>query len=86
MKIARRFVSGLGRDPDRQKVVRGIINVARALDLRVIVEGVETESDVADIVALGGRYLQGFYYSRAVPLQELKRLLEAEDVRLDAAA
>jgi diguanylate cyclase (GGDEF)-like protein len=86
VKIDRRIVAGLRSDPDRQKVVRGIIDVARALDLRVIVEGVETEAEVDDIVALGGRYLQGFYYSRAVPLHELQRLLADEEARLDAAA
>lgn len=86
VKIARRFVSGLGADEARQKVVRGIIDAARALDLRVIVEGVETEAEVADIVALGGRYLQGYYYSRAVPLAELHMLLMAENSRLDVVA
>ncbi|WP_420393655.1 putative bifunctional diguanylate cyclase/phosphodiesterase [Acuticoccus sp.] len=81
LKVDRRFVTGLEDDPSKQKIIRGIIDVARSLDLRLIVEGVETAEQVRRITELGGRFAQGFYYSRAVPIEDLRDLLDAEAAR-----
>lgn len=79
VKVDRRFVAGIEHDPAKQKVIRGIIDVARSLDMRLIVEGVETADQVALIVALGGHLAQGFYYSKAIPFHELRQLLSDND-------
>lgn len=78
LKVDRRFITGLESDVAKQKIIRGIIDVARSLDLRLIVEGVETVEQVRRIIELGGRFAQGFYYSSAVPLEELSAMLCAE--------
>ncbi len=75
LKVDRRFVEGIEGDPSKQKVLRGIIDVARTLSLRLVVEGVETAEQVRLITELGGRFAQGYYYSKAVPYDELETLL-----------
>ncbi|ORE95876.1 PAS/PAC and GAF sensor-containing diguanylate cyclase/phosphodiesterase [Stappia sp. 22II-S9-Z10] len=78
LKVDRRFVSGIETDAAKQKIIRGIIEVARSLQLRLIVEGVESAEQVRMITELGGRFLQGYYFSKAVPVDELKALLAQE--------
>ena len=86
VKVDRRVIVGLEEDRSKQKIIRGIIDVARTLNLKVIVEGVETVAQVKCLTALGCRFAQGFVYSRAVPLDELKGLLDGERQAEDAPA
>ena len=78
VRVDRRVVAGLEGDPDGQAVVRGVIEMARSLSLRLIVEGVETAEQVRTITALGGRFADGEVGGRVVPLETLEALL-AED-------
>jgi len=51
--------------------VRGVIELAHTLDMRVVAEGVETATH-ADILAdLGCDLLQGYHFSRPVPIDQL---------------
>ena len=63
LKIDRSFVDGLGVDPHDSSIVRAIVSLGRALDLEPCAEGVETESQVQELLALGCRYAQGFWWS-----------------------
>lgn len=86
VKVNRSFVIAMPEDAERQRIFRGLIEAARSLGLRLIVEGVETAEQVRCITALGGRLAQGFYYSRAVPFEELPELLDRTDHGLGTAA
>lgn len=68
LKIDREFVRGmvLGRGGD--KVVNSIIALARSLGLEVIAEGVSSAEEAARLRDAGCRYMQGFYFSHAVSL------------------
>ncbi len=66
LKIDRSFVTGLpGADSDAA-IVRAIIQMARALDLKVIAEGVETEAQRRFLRELGCDQFQGFLYAPAL--------------------
>ncbi len=67
LKIDRSFVDGLGVDPDDTAIVDAIISLGRALGLRIVAEGVETERQLAELRALGCDRAQGFLFSPAVP-------------------
>lgn len=67
IKIDRSFISGLGTDRGDTAIVAAVINMARALDMAVIAEGVENEPQAEVLRALGCDYAQGFHYSPPVP-------------------
>lgn len=56
-------------------IVESILGMANALEMPVIVEGVETEEQLAFLNHLGCRYAQGYYFYRPIGLDECERLL-----------
>ena len=78
LKIDRSFVRGLPDDDSDVGIVRAILQMARALGMKVIAEGVETEPQRAFLQAEGCAQFQGFLFSPAVDsLSFERRLLES---------
>ena len=71
LKIDRSFVAGLGTDPGDSSIVRAISGLGEALDLSVVAEGVETETQLAALSGLHCNYAQGFLWSPALGESEL---------------
>ena len=86
VKVDRAFISELLHDAEKQRIMKGVIEAAQSLGLRLIAEGVETAEEVRCITALGGRIAQGFYYSRAIPFEDLPDLIRRADDGLDLVA
>jgi diguanylate cyclase len=72
LKIDASFVRDIPDNPDAVAVVRGIIAMAKSLDLRVIAEGVETEAQLAVLDEMGCDAIQGYLFSRPVPPEEVE--------------
>jgi diguanylate cyclase (GGDEF)-like protein/PAS domain S-box-containing protein len=70
LKIDRAFVGDLGSDPEDEAICASIIAMARALGLRVIAEGVETEAQRAWLAARGCDEVQGYLFARPAPIGE----------------
>lgn len=66
VKIDRRFVHGILRDPADADLVRAVIGMAHALDFTVTAEGVETKEQAEFLLENGCDRLQGNYFSEAV--------------------
>jgi predicted signal transduction protein with EAL and GGDEF domain/DNA-binding response OmpR family regulator len=64
VKIDRSFVNDLGTSEQSKAVVTAIVALARALHLRVIAEGVETERQLEVLHQLGCDLVQGYLYAR----------------------
>jgi diguanylate cyclase (GGDEF)-like protein/PAS domain S-box-containing protein len=75
LKIDRAFVEGVGREREDTAIVTAAIAFGRALDVDVTGEGIETPEQLDALRALGCRYGQGFLFSKAVPLEEVRALL-----------
>ena len=75
IKIDRSFVEGLGTQSRDAAIVGAILPMARALDLDVVAEGVETESKLAHLYALGCRQAQGYLFARPAPMAEIAPLV-----------
>ncbi len=73
LKIDRSFVRGLPDDDSDVGIVRAILQMARALGLQVIAEGVETEPQRAFLQAEGCMQFQGFLFSPAVDSLSFER-------------
>ena len=75
IKLDRAMVDGITEDARDLAVLRGIIAMAKALDLAVIVEGVETEAQRAIIAQEGADNYQGFLCCEPVDESQISRLL-----------
>ncbi len=72
LKIDRSFVNDIMHDPQDEKLVRSIIQLARNLDLTTVAEGVETQSQVEWLMLQGEVLLQGYYFSRPLVPEEFE--------------
>jgi len=75
LKIDRSFVEALGIEQERTAIIEAIIGMARALSLDVIAEGVENEAQLSELRRLDCDYAQGHLFSRALPPEQVTRLL-----------
>ncbi len=75
LKVDKSFVDGLGLDSQDGAIVAAIMGMARALDLTVVSEGVETSAQLASLRALGCQSAQGFYFARPAPPEDIEALL-----------
>jgi EAL domain-containing protein (putative c-di-GMP-specific phosphodiesterase class I) len=75
LKIAKPFVEGLGRGRQENSFVRMIVDLARALDLLVVAEGIESMEEMEALRELGCDLGQGFYL--AYPLDITRTPLPA---------
>jgi len=71
LKIDKDFVSNLSTDPVKQYVFDCILTLASNLQLEVVAEGVETESDMRYIVASECDVLQGYYLAHPAPAAQI---------------
>ncbi|EKE68400.1 EAL domain-containing protein [Gallaecimonas xiamenensis] len=76
LKVDRSLVSGLHRNPDQYAILEMVMGLSAKLGLRVVVEGIETEDEFLQVLALGGRFGQGFLFSRPVAVEELPQAHE----------
>ena len=76
VKIDKSFVSDLAHDRGSLAIIRAIIGMVRSLDMTVVAEGVERPEQVALLRLHGCGQMQGFLFSRPVPLAEVSRLIE----------
>ncbi|EQD71382.1 diguanylate cyclase/phosphodiesterase with PAS/PAC and GAF sensor(s), partial [mine drainage metagenome] len=76
VKIDRGFVAGLGVDRADALIVEAVIHVAHGLGLRVVAEGVETESQLEAVRALGCDAAQGYLLARPVRGEDLPSAIE----------
>jgi EAL domain-containing protein (putative c-di-GMP-specific phosphodiesterase class I) len=74
LKIDRAFVTPLGRTANAGVIIQAIVALGRALGLKVLVEGVETEEQRVLLRMAGCDEMQGFLFARPVPSKAIDRL------------
>ena len=74
LKIDRSFIAAVPDDKRVSLLVATIVQLARNLGLEPLAEGVETESQRRFLVEHGCKLGQGFYFSRAVPAEQIAEL------------
>lgn len=85
LKIDQSFVHQLSDNPDDAAIAIAIISMGQSLNLRIIAEGVETAEDLAFLRAHGCDEVQGFYFSRPVPAEQLSHLLKQPPFHMNPA-
>lgn len=75
IKIDRAFVRNLN-DPNALAVISAVTHLASRLDLTLVVEGVETQEQLAILSSQGVHDVQGFLFAPPMPLAEINRLVK----------
>lgn len=78
LKLDRSLISRVGDDRVGQVIVQAVLQMAQALSMDVVAEGIETEVQARWLVQAGCRKHQGFLYGRPAPFDELQLTLPKE--------
>jgi EAL domain-containing protein (putative c-di-GMP-specific phosphodiesterase class I) len=79
LKVDRSFVSGIGADDQADAICQALVSLGAALDLHVVAEGVEDESQLAALQRLDCPFAQGYLFGRPQSADSIQ-------ARLDVAA
>ena len=85
VKIDKSFVRALGTEREDTAIVAAVIGLAKNLGLRVIAEGIERPEQLAVLHQLACPNMQGYLFSRPIPIHEAPRLLRAPTLGLAPA-
>jgi diguanylate cyclase (GGDEF)-like protein len=77
LKLDRSFTQADSTLAGRNSMAAAVIHLARALDLQVVAEGVETPAQADRLRALGYRTAQGYYFAKPMPADVVDKLLAA---------
>jgi diguanylate cyclase (GGDEF)-like protein/PAS domain S-box-containing protein len=75
VKVDQSFVRGIPGNSDDSAIVEAIIAMAHSLQLKVVAEGVETQEQFDFLCKLGCDQIQGYYFSKPIPANEVVMLL-----------
>ena len=76
IKIDRFFVSNFEESFVAKEIIKMIGSIIKGLDKQSIVEGVETEQQLKTMQALGFSWIQGFYFSKPLPVKDVEPFLK----------
>jgi diguanylate cyclase (GGDEF)-like protein len=80
LKVDRTFVTDIHLNPASFKIVKSLIALCHDMQLECIVEGVESQAELAALKSLGCSLAQGYLFSRPMPVGEIDVWLERERV------
>ncbi|MFJ7932777.1 putative bifunctional diguanylate cyclase/phosphodiesterase [Sporosarcina sp. NPDC096371] len=75
IKIDRQFITNIENDTNGAAIVKTIVQLGKTLGLRTIAEGVETIEEWNILKEMGCDEIQGFYFSKPLPVDEINALL-----------
>ncbi|MCX7749458.1 MAG: EAL domain-containing protein [Clostridia bacterium] len=75
LKIDRTFVNNISIDKDNAAIVKAVVQLAHSMNLKVVAEGVENESELMVLRRLKCDEIQGYLFSRPVPKEEFQELM-----------
>ncbi|WP_214820938.1 MULTISPECIES: GGDEF and EAL domain-containing protein [unclassified Exiguobacterium] len=76
IKIDRQFIQVTENDPTGNVIVESIVDLARGLNLKTVCEGIETIEQWHALRELGCDEMQGYYFSKPLPLEELESWID----------
>lgn len=83
LKIDQSFIKNLPDDADDSAIAQSVIALSQNLHLKVIAEGVENEAQKDFLVKHGCRNIQGYYYAKPMPSNEMEQYLRRGIINTD---
>ena len=83
LKVDRSFVDGIADDAGDRSIATAIIQMAHALGMGVVAEGVETEEQLHTLHVLGCEVAQGYYFHRPMTATTLAKLMISQQISKD---
>ncbi|HTI67035.1 MAG TPA: EAL domain-containing protein [Caulobacteraceae bacterium] len=84
LKIDREFVIDCTQDVQSATVVHAVVSIGRALGMKVVAEGVETEQQRQFLKIAGVHAMQGYLFGKPMPIAALKEMMTPEAIRARA--
>lgn len=78
VKIDKSFIDGLPNDLQNAGIVKAIIALGKGLGIKIIAEGVENADQLRFLIDQGCDEMQGFYFSKPLPLYDIKHLIDSK--------
>lgn len=78
LKIDRSFISEMEDGSIRSTLIPHIVEIANQLDLKIVAEGVENESQREALISEGVQFAQGWLFGKPMTMMELKKCVEAQ--------
>jgi EAL domain-containing protein (putative c-di-GMP-specific phosphodiesterase class I) len=78
LKIDRSFIRSVEFGPERRAFVRAIVELAHALGLPVVAEGIEMPGQAEELLRLGCGLGQGFFFAKPLEAGEFEELVSTE--------
>lgn len=75
LKLDRSFIANIENDKKGINILRGMIELARVLELKTVCEGIETEQQLEMLKGMDCKYGQGFIFARPMPRTEYEKFV-----------
>jgi len=82
LKIDQSFIRDIPKDEDDMAITKAIIALGKSLNLTLIAEGVETQAQKNFILENDCELIQGYYYSKPLPSEEIEKLLRDQKLSI----
>ena len=76
IKFDMRFMHSFDKGQESRIILANLLAMAKELNIGTVVEGVETMEQIEFLREVGGTKLQGYYYCKPIPKEEIRRRYE----------
>lgn len=73
LKMDKSFFNGILTNKRAKAIVESVIQMAKRLDIKTVAEGIETEEQVEYLKSIGCDIIQGYYFSKPIPIDEFEK-------------
>ena len=82
LKIDMKFLSGFSNNEKTRPILQNIVDLTRQLNMVSLTEGVETQEQFDFLAKIGCQRVQGYLFSKPIPVEDLRAKLEAGELKI----
>lgn len=86
IKIDKSFIDNVLEDHADQSIIGAMIELGQSMNFSLVMEGIETASQLSFLKRMGSELAQGYYYARPMPATEVPAYIQRQNAQYDEAA